>query len=164
MDRGGFIVARKATHASEGDWRPLIGMLEVLPIRPESLAADTGYNDGRLRKHLKDLGITAYIPVHPEPKQEHGHKGRLRLPGRPPGVFGGQEIGGSPARPVLGTYFWAKFQFPQPMSQMPPARPKGRLHRNPVAPLAQEWHRRISSGEISSRAHLARDIGVSRAM
>ena len=57
-------MARKATHASEGDWRPLIGMLDQLPIRPESLAADTGYNDGRLRKHLKDLGITAYIPVH----------------------------------------------------------------------------------------------------
>ena len=32
VDRGGFIVARKATHASEGDWRPLIGMLEQLPI------------------------------------------------------------------------------------------------------------------------------------
>ena len=65
VDRGGFIVARKATHASEGDWRPLIGMLEQLPIKPESLAADTGYNDGRLREHLKDLGIPAYIPVHP---------------------------------------------------------------------------------------------------
>ena len=75
MDRGGFIVARKATHASEGDWRPLIGMLEVLPIRPESLAADTGYNDGRLRKHLKDLGITAYIPVHPNQNRSMVTKG-----------------------------------------------------------------------------------------
>ena len=71
-------------------------------------------------------------------------------------------VGGSPARPVLGTYVWAKFQFPQPISQVPPTRPKGPLHRNPVA-LAQEWNRRISTGELSSRAHLARDIGVSRA-
>ena len=65
VDRGGCIVARKATHASGGDWRPLIGMLQQLPIRPESLAADTGYNDGRLRKYLKDLDIPTYIPVHP---------------------------------------------------------------------------------------------------
>ena len=40
-------------------------MLEQLPLKPESLAADTGYNDGRLRKHLEDLGIKTYIPVHP---------------------------------------------------------------------------------------------------
>ena len=65
VDRGGFIVARKATLASGGDWRALIGMLPQLPISHEGLAADTGYNDGRLRKHLDDLGITAYIPVHP---------------------------------------------------------------------------------------------------
>ena len=75
VDRGGFRVARKATHASDGDWRPLIGMLEQLPIRPESLAADTGYNDGRLRKHLKDLGITAYIPVHPNQERSMVTKG-----------------------------------------------------------------------------------------
>ncbi len=56
VERGGFIVARKATHASEGDCRPVVKMLEQLPIRPASLAADTGYNDGRLRQHLKELG------------------------------------------------------------------------------------------------------------
>ena len=65
VDRDGFIVARKASHASGGDWRPLMGMIVQLPVRPESLAADTGYNDGRLRKYLKDLGISTYIPVHP---------------------------------------------------------------------------------------------------
>ena len=50
-------------------------MLEQLPIRPESLAADTGYNDARLRKHLKDLGITAYIPVHPNQERSMVTKG-----------------------------------------------------------------------------------------
>ena len=93
VDRGGFIVARKVTHASEGDWRPLIGMLEQLPIRPESLAADTGYNDGRLRKHLKNPGHHGIHPGPSESREEHGHKGWLRLPRRPPGVFGGQAIG-----------------------------------------------------------------------
>ena len=75
VERGGFIVARKATHASGGDWRALIGMLPQLPISPESLAADTGYNDGRLRKHLDDLGITAYIPVHPNQERNMVEKG-----------------------------------------------------------------------------------------
>ena len=69
VDHSGFIVARKATHASGGDWHPLVGILKQVPIRPESLAADTGYNDGRLRS-LDDLGITAYIPVHPNFKKE----------------------------------------------------------------------------------------------
>ena len=41
-------------------------MLEQLPIRPESLTEDGGYNDdGHLREHLKDLGVPAYIPVYP---------------------------------------------------------------------------------------------------
>ena len=75
VDRGGFIVARKATHASGGDWRALIGMLPQLPISPESLAADTGYNDGRLRKHLDEQGIKAYIPVHPNQERNMVEKG-----------------------------------------------------------------------------------------
>ena len=75
MERGGFIVARKATHASGGDWRALIEILPQLPISPESLAADTGYNDGRLRKHLNDLGITAYIPIHPNQERNMVEKG-----------------------------------------------------------------------------------------
>ncbi len=81
VDRGGFIVARKATHASGGDWRPLIGMLEQLPIRPESLAADTGYNDGRLRKYLKDLGIPTYIPVHPNQERSMVTRGGFEYRG-----------------------------------------------------------------------------------
>ena len=48
-----------------GEWKAVIGMLEQLPIRPETLAADTACNAGRLRQHLEDLGFTAYIPIHP---------------------------------------------------------------------------------------------------
>lgn len=65
VEGGGFIVARKATHASEGEWKVVGGMLEQLPVTPETFAADTGYTAGRLRKHLDDMGITAYIPFHP---------------------------------------------------------------------------------------------------
>ena len=43
-------------------------MLGQLPIKPESLAADTGYSAGPLRKHLEEVGITAYIPIHPNQK------------------------------------------------------------------------------------------------
>ncbi len=75
VDRGGFIVSRRATHASGGDWRPLIGMLGQLPVRPDSLAVDTGYNDGRLRNHLGELGITAYIPIHPNQEKNIIAKG-----------------------------------------------------------------------------------------
>ena len=64
VESGGFIVARKATHASEGEWKAVSGMLKQLPIKPETLAADTAYNAGRLRQHLEELGITAYIPIH----------------------------------------------------------------------------------------------------
>ena len=65
VDGGGFILARRATYGSEGDWKPAHDMLEQLPIKPETLAADTGYSAGPLRKKLEDLGITAYIPIHP---------------------------------------------------------------------------------------------------
>ena len=65
VEGGGFIVARKATHASEGEWKAVEGMLEQLPVTPETFAADTAYTAGRLRKHLDDMGITAYIPFHP---------------------------------------------------------------------------------------------------
>ena len=81
VDRGGFTVARKATHASGGDWRPLVGLLDQLPVRPESLAADTGYNDGRLREHLKNLGIVAYIPVHPNQERSMVTKGSFEYRG-----------------------------------------------------------------------------------
>ena len=41
-------------------------------------------------------------------------------------------------------------------------RSRRRQHSNPLA-LAQEWHQRIKEGDVSSKAHLAREIGVSRA-
>ena len=65
VDSGGFILARRATYGSEGDWKPAHDMLEQLPIKPETLAADTGYSAGLLRQKLEDLGISAYIPIHP---------------------------------------------------------------------------------------------------
>ena len=65
VDRGGFIISRGVTHASEGEWKALPRLLEHLPLQPVSLAADTAYNSGRLRDLLDQKGITAYIPVHP---------------------------------------------------------------------------------------------------
>lgn len=65
MDRGGFIISRGVTHASEGEWKALPRLLEHIPLQPVSLAADTAYNSGRLRDLLDQKGITAYIPVHP---------------------------------------------------------------------------------------------------
>ena len=37
VEGSGFILARRATHGSEGDWKPVIDMLGQLPIKPESL-------------------------------------------------------------------------------------------------------------------------------
>ena len=65
----------QGTHAGEGDCSPVVTIQEQLPIRPASLAADTGYNDGRLRQHLKELDITAYIPVHPNQERSMVAKG-----------------------------------------------------------------------------------------
>lgn len=41
-------------------------------------------------------------------------------------------------------------------------RPQPKLYRNPVV-LAQEWQRRIDSGNVRCRAELARQLGFSRA-
>ena len=65
VDGGGFILSRKVTHTSEGEWKAVGGMLKHLPVLPDSLAADTAYRAGSLRKRLDDMGIIAYIPVHP---------------------------------------------------------------------------------------------------
>lgn len=55
--------------------------------------------------------------------------------------------------------FTATFRLPW-LSKKQTARPK--LHRNPLV-LAQQYQQRLSSGEIPSRAALARELGVSRA-
>ena len=78
VERGGFIVARRATHASEGEWKAVDGMLRQLPVKPETFAADTAYTAGILRKRLDDMGITAYIPFHPNQTRNKVAKG-LRL-------------------------------------------------------------------------------------
>ena len=66
VDLGGFIVSRGVTHASEGEWKAVPGLLERLPLPPISLAGDTGYSVGQLRELLEEEGIMAYIPVHPK--------------------------------------------------------------------------------------------------
>ncbi len=38
VERGGFILSRQATHASEGEWKAVSGMLPHLPLKPESPA------------------------------------------------------------------------------------------------------------------------------
>lgn len=56
---------RTIAHSSVAEWKALLPMLEKVPIKPVSLAADTGYRAGQLRQSLEDQGITAYIPLHP---------------------------------------------------------------------------------------------------
>ena len=75
VDRGGFIVSRKATHADKGDYTAVDAMLGQLSVSPETLTADTGYSDGRLRKQLEELGIKAYIPIHPNHEKNMVTKG-----------------------------------------------------------------------------------------
>lgn len=50
-------------------------MLNQLPVLPDTLAADTAYRAGTLRKHLEDLNITAYIPLHPNHEMNMVAKG-----------------------------------------------------------------------------------------
>jgi transposase len=68
VDKGGFILARTVSHASEADWKVIPRLLEEVPIKPDSLTADSSYSAGELRKHLRNQNITGYIPIHP--KQE----------------------------------------------------------------------------------------------
>ena len=37
VDRGGFILARRATHSSQAEWKVMPELLEQLPISPVSL-------------------------------------------------------------------------------------------------------------------------------
>ncbi len=68
VDKSGFILARTVSHASEADWKVIPKLLEEVPIKPDSLTADSSYSAGELRKHLRSQNITGYIPIHP--KQE----------------------------------------------------------------------------------------------
>jgi hypothetical protein len=75
VDEGGFIVARSVPHASESEWKAILGLLKEVPIRPESLAADSAFSVGDLRQSLDKQGITAYIPVHPKQAQSVADQG-----------------------------------------------------------------------------------------
>lgn len=81
VEHGGFIVTRKVTHASEGEWKAVGRMLEQLPVTPETFAADTAYTAVRLRKHLDDMGITACIPLHPNKARNMVAKGGFEYRG-----------------------------------------------------------------------------------
>ena len=74
-DFKGFIVARRASHSSEGEWKAVPELLDQVPVEPESLAADTACNSGRLRSLLEESGITAYIPIHPNQESNMVAKG-----------------------------------------------------------------------------------------
>jgi hypothetical protein len=68
-DENGFIVARKASRGTEGEWQRIPELLRELPIAPQSLTADSTYSMGELGKHLRDQNITAYIPFNPHQKK-----------------------------------------------------------------------------------------------
>ena len=69
---------------------------------------------------------------------------------------------GSPAWPPRRTFVWAWFDLPQPVSRRRRSESNRKKRRNPVA-QALDWQQRLDSGEVSSRAELARQMGVTRA-
>ena len=69
---------------------------------------------------------------------------------------------GSPAWPPRRTFAWAWFDLPKPVSRRKPPASRKPKRRNPVA-LALNWQQRLDTGEVSSRAELARQLGVSSA-
>ena len=66
---------------------------------------------------------------------------------------------GPPTRPTLRTFVWAWFEYQEPASQHPQSKSTNSGRRNPVA-LALDWRQLLESGEIASRADLARKLGV----
>ena len=68
---------------------------------------------------------------------------------------------GSPVWPPGRTFAWAWFQLPQPVSRRKPPESRRPKRRNPVA-LALDWQQRLDTGEVRSRADLARQLGVTR--
>ncbi|MEO0250146.1 MAG: transposase, partial [candidate division WOR-3 bacterium] len=65
VDESGFILARRATHATEAEWKAVPGLLTELPLTPESLTGDAGYSVGALLRHLNQSGIVDWFPVRP---------------------------------------------------------------------------------------------------
>ena len=62
-DRSGFILASVSTAADVSDVAAALLLLEQLPLRPTSVAADTNYRAGRFRHALHQRDITPYIPI-----------------------------------------------------------------------------------------------------
>ena len=69
---------------------------------------------------------------------------------------------GSPSRPTPRTFVWAWFELPQPASRRNRSESIRQERRNPVA-LALDWQQHLDSGEFTSRAELARSLGVTGA-
>ena len=65
-------------------------------------------------------------------------------------------------RPALGTYVWAWFELLAPRSPRSQPESNTQRRRHPIA-LARCWQRRLDTGEVASRAELARQLGVTRA-
>ena len=70
-------MARTIAYSSEGEWKALPPMLEEVPIEPVSLAADNGSSASQLRQSLEELGITAYIPLHPNQSSSKAARGEF---------------------------------------------------------------------------------------
>ena len=64
VDRGGFILSRGVTHASERESKAVAALLDRLPIHSVSLSGDSGDSDGRLHQLLEERNIADYIPIH----------------------------------------------------------------------------------------------------
>lgn len=62
VDDGGFILCRPVTHASEGEWKAAPALLETLPVRTVSLAADTACSVGQLRELLRKRASRPTFP------------------------------------------------------------------------------------------------------
>lgn len=62
-DRSGFILARRTTPAEVADVAGALPLLDTLSLEIASVTADTGYRAGALRRQLRRVGITAYIPL-----------------------------------------------------------------------------------------------------
>ncbi len=65
VDRRGFILAQEMTRASEVEAEPMLALLPDLPVRMQSLSADTGYSRGKLRRALANCQVQTFIPMHP---------------------------------------------------------------------------------------------------
>lgn len=62
-ERGHFILAEETAGADVAEVDAALLLLERLPYRPSSVAADSGYRAGRFRTALRRCGIRSWIPT-----------------------------------------------------------------------------------------------------